>query len=83
MVEIPNHTDCNLKYPSSFNLSSVVAVDLSRLIHRIGHITREQKQVILDKLYELRENLSELDTYGWWTSEKIDQTIINLERIYC
>ena len=83
MVNIPNHTDCNLKYASSFNLSSVIAVDLSRLIHRIGHITSEQRQVILDKLNELKGNLKELDTYGWWTPEKIDQTITNLERISC
>lgn len=31
----------------------------------------------------LKGNLAELDTCGWWTPEKIDQTIINLERISC
>lgn len=83
IVEVPNYTACNLRYPSSFNMSSVVSVELSRLVHRVGHITADQKQVILDKLNELKNNLSELDTYGWWTLEKIDQTITNLERISC
>ncbi len=83
LVEVPNHTDCNLRYPSSFNLASIVSVERFRLVHRIGHITQEQRQAILDKLTELKSNLSELDTYGWWTTEKIDQTITNLERISC
>jgi len=83
IVEVPNYPDCGLRYPSSFNMASIVSVELSRLVHRVGHITEEQKQVILNKLLELKENLAELDTYGWWTPEKIDQTIINLERISC
>ena len=83
IVEVPNHKECGLKFPSSFNLASVVSIELSRLIRRVGHITEEQKQVILDKLNELKGNLTELDTYGWWTIEKIDQTILNLERISC
>jgi hypothetical protein len=83
IVEVPNHKDCGLKYPSSFNMSSVVSIELSRLVHRVGHITNEQRQVLIDKLNELKSNLSELDTYGWWTIEKIDQTILNLERISC
>ena len=82
IIEVPNHTDCGLRYASSFNMSSVISVEISRLVHRVGHITPEQKQVILDKLSELKGNLEELDTYGWWTPEKIDQTITNLERIY-
>ena len=81
IVEIPNYASCGLKYPSSFNMTSIVSVELSRLIRRVGRITEEQKQVILDKLNELKGNLAELDTYGWWTPEKIDQTISNLERI--
>jgi hypothetical protein len=64
-------------------MSSVVSIELSRLVHRVGHITNEQRQVLIDKLNELKSNLSELDTYGWWTIEKIDQTILNLERISC
>ena len=83
IVEVPNYKECGLKFPSSFNLASIVSIELSRLIRRIGRITEEQKQVILDKLNELKENLTELDTYGWWTVEKIDQTILNLERISC
>lgn len=83
LVEIPNYTDCNLRYPSSFNTSSVVSIERSRLVHRIGHITTEQKQVILDKLHELKNNLEALDSYGWWTQEKLDQTITNLDRISC
>ena len=83
IVEVPNYPDCGLRYPSSFNMASVVSIELSRLVHRVGHITEEQKQAILNKLLELKENLAELDTYGWWTPEKIDQTIINLERISC
>jgi hypothetical protein len=83
IVEVPNYADCGLRYPSSFNMTSVVSIERSRLVHRVGHITEEQKQVIIDKLNELRENLAELDTYGWWTQEKIEQTITNLERIYC
>lgn len=83
LVEIPNYTDCNLRYPSSFNTSSVVSIERFRLVHRIGHITTEQKQAILDKLHELKNNLEALDSYGWWTQEKIDQTITNLDRISC
>jgi hypothetical protein len=64
-------------------MSSVVSIELSRLVYRVGHITNEQRQVLIDKLNELKSNLSELDTYGWWTIEKIDQTILNLERISC
>lgn len=83
IVEVPNYADCGLRYPSSFNMASVVSTELSRLVYRVGHITEEQKQVIIDKLNELKGNLAELDTYGWWTPEKIDQTITNLERISC
>lgn len=83
LVEIPNYTECNLRYPSFFNTSSVVSIERSRLVHRIGRITAEQKQAILDKLYELKNNLEALDSYGWWTQEKIDQTITNLDRISC
>lgn len=83
IVEVPNYPDCGLRYPSSFNMASVVSIELSRLVHWVGHITEEQKQAILNKLLELKENLAKLDTYGWWTPEKIDQTIINLERISC
>lgn len=64
-------------------MTSVVAVDLTRLVRRVGHITEEQKRVLIDKLVELKGNLSELDTYGWYTPEKIDMTIDNLERIRC
>lgn len=83
IVEIPNYTSSGLRWPSSFNLSSIVSIELSRLVHRIGHITEEQKQVVVDKLQELGENLEELDTYGWWTTEKINQTLANLARIHC
>ena len=83
LVEIPNYTDCNLRHPSSFNTSSVVSIERPRLVHRIGHITTEQKQAILDKLHELKNNLEALDSYGWWTQEKLDQTITNLDRISC
>jgi hypothetical protein len=83
LVDIPNYASCGLRRPSSLRMNSIVAVDLSRLICRIGHITEEHKQIILDKLHELKGNLEELDTYGWWTLEKIDQTITNLERISC
>lgn len=83
IVDIPNYSQCGLKFPSSFNMTSVVAVDLTRLVRRVGHITEEQKRVLIDKLVELNGNLSELDTYGWYTPEKIDMTIDNLERIRC
>ena len=72
-----------MRYPSSFNTTSVVSIERSRLVHRVGHITDEQRQVVLNKLYELKDNLEELDTYGWWTQEKTDQTITNLEQISC
>lgn len=83
IVDVPNYADCGLRYPSSFNTASVVSIELARLLRRIGHITEEQKQVIINKLNEFKENLAELDTYGWWTLEKIDMTITNLERISC
>ena len=83
LVEVPNYTACNLRFPSSFNTASIVSVERTRLIHRVGHITEEQKQAILNKLYELKANLDILDTYGWWTQEKLDMTITNLSQISC
>lgn len=83
LVEVPNYTACNLKFPSSFNTVSIVSVERTRLVHRVGHITEEQKQVILNKLHELKANLDTLDAYGWWTQEKLDITITNLSQISC
>ena len=83
LVEVPNYTACNLRFPSSFNTASIVSVERTRLVHRVGHITEEQKQAILDKLHELKAHLDILDTYGWWTQEKLDRTITNLSQISC
>ena len=83
MIKVPNYKECGLRESSSFNTTSVVSIELSHLRYRIGHITNEQRQVLIDKLNELKSNLSSLDTYGWWSTKKIDQTILNLERISC
>ena len=82
IVEIPNYTDCGLNGPGNFFLNMVRGVDYSRLVKRIGHITEEQKQAILSKLYEIQENKGGLYD-DCPLNDRLAPTIKNVERIQC
>ena len=82
VVEIPNYTDCGLKGPGKFILNMIRGVDHNRLIKRIGHITAEQRQAILNKLYEIRDNKNGVYN-DCPLNDRLDITIKNVVRIYC
>lgn len=82
LVEIPDYAEANLVKPSSFSLDMIRGVDRSRLKAYIGHITEAQKQSILNKLHDIKENKDELYTHCIYR-DRIDSAIINMERIYC
>ena len=81
-VEIPNYAACGLNGPGSFMTNMLRGVDIQRLKRRIGHITEEQKQVLLNKLYDIRDNKDGLYT-DCPLSDRIDITIENVWRIIC
>ena len=81
LVEIPNPEAAGLK-PGSFMLNMVRGVDLGRLIKRIGHITEEQKQAILNKLHEIQENKDDLYN-DCPLNDRLDHAIKNVNRIQC
>lgn len=82
IVEIPNFADCGLARPCNFVLNMVRGVDHGRLFKRIGHITAEQRQVILDKLYEIRDNKDGVYD-DCPLNDRLYVTISNVARIYC
>jgi hypothetical protein len=63
-------------------VNMIRGVDLQRLIARIGHITEVQKQALLNKLSDIKENKDGLYT-DCMHADKIDLTISNIEKIYC
>lgn len=81
-VEIPNYAACGLNGPGSFMTNMLRGVDIQRLKRRIGHITEEQKQVLLNKLYDIRDNVDGLYT-DCPLNDRIDITIENVWRIHC
>jgi mRNA-degrading endonuclease toxin of MazEF toxin-antitoxin module len=81
-VEVPNYQDCGLERPCAFMVNMIRGVDLQRLIARIGHITEVQKQALLNKLSDIKENKDGLYT-DCMHADKIDLTISNIEKIYC
>lgn len=81
-VEIPNYAACGLNGPGSFMTNMLRGVDIQRLKRRIGHITEEQKQVLLNKLYDIRDNADGLYT-DCPLRDRIDITIENVWRIIC
>ena len=82
IVEIPNYADAGLERQCAFVVNMIRGVDRQRLIYRIGHITESQKRVLLDKLFEIKENKNGLYTDCMFT-DRIDMTIENVERIIC
>ena len=82
IVEIPNYADCGLNGPGNFFLNMVRGVEYNRLVKRVGHITEEQKQVILNKLYEIQENKDGLYD-DCLLSDRLEPTIKNVSRIQC
>ena len=81
LVEIPNPEAAGLK-PGNFMVNMVRGVDLGRLIKKIGHITEEQKQAILNKLYEIQENKNGLYD-DCPLNDRLEHTIKNVSRIQC
>ena len=81
LVEIPNPEAAGLK-PGNFMVNMVRGVDFVRLIKKIGHITEEQKQAILDKLHEIQENKDGLYN-DCPLNDRLDHTIKNVSRIQC
>lgn len=82
LVEVPNYADCGLNGPGKFVLNMIRGVDLSRLVKRIGHITAEQRQAILNKLYEIRDNKDGIYN-DCLLNDRLDITIKNVLQIYC
>ena len=82
LVEIPNWADAGLIRSSKLLVNLVRGVPQQRLLRYIGHITEEQKQALLNKLYEIRENKDNLYN-ECLLNDRIDFTIENVERIRC
>ena len=82
LVNIPNYADCGLNGPGKFVLNMVRGAEYFRLVKRIGHITAEQRQAILDKLYEIKANKDGLYD-DCLLNDRLDVTIRNVAKIYC
>ena len=81
-VEIPDYASGGLIKPCAFMTNMIRGVDYTKMIRRVGHITEVQKQALLNKLYEIKENKDDLYT-DCMHVDKIDITINNVERIRC
>jgi hypothetical protein len=82
LIEIPNWAEAGLIRPSKLLVNMIRGVSQQYLLRYIGHLTEEQKQVLLNKLYEIKENKdSQYD--GCLLNDRIDITIENVERIRC
>lgn len=81
LVPISDYRECGLEKPCGFMLNMVRGVDISRLVYRIGHITDSQKQSILSKLFEIKDNSNGLYDDCVFR-DRIDITIENIERIH-
>lgn len=81
-VEIPDYASCGLRQPSAFMVNMIRGVAIQRIHYKIGHITEIQKQALLDKLYEIKENNDGLFD-DCLLNDRIDMTIDNVERIIC
>ena len=82
LVEIPNWVDAGLIRPSKILVNMVRGIQQQYLLRYIGHITAEQRQALLDKLYEIRENREGLYD-GSLLNDRLDMTIENVWRIRC
>lgn len=81
-VEIPDFAACGLRQPSAFMTNMVRGVAIQRIRYRIGHITEEQKQALLNKLYDIKENRDSVYT-NCLLNDRIDFTIEKVEQIRC
>ncbi len=82
LVEVPNWAESGLVRPSKILVNMVRGVQHCYLLRYIGHITEEQKQALLGKLYDIKENKDGLYT-NCPLNDRIDITIENVERIRC
>jgi hypothetical protein len=82
LVEIPNWADAGLIRPSKILVNMVRGIQQQHLLRYIGHITVEQKQALLSKLYEIQENRDGLYDDCLLT-DRLDTTIENVWRICC
>ena len=82
LVEIPNWADAGLIRPSKVLVNMVRGIQQQHLVRYIGHITAEQRQSILNKLYEIKDNVDGVYT-NCLLNDRIDLTIENVWRIRC
>lgn len=82
LVEMPNWADAGLIRPSKILVNMVRGIQQQHLLRYIGHITAEQRQALLNKLYEIRDNVNGLYT-NCLLNDRIDLTIENVWRIRC
>lgn len=83
LVDIPNYESCGLRYGGSFVMNMVRGVQIDKIRKYIGRITKEQKQAMLDKLYEIKEDKEGLfaDCVLKDKPGRLDDTIKNIEVI--
>jgi hypothetical protein len=82
LVEIPNWADAGLIRPSKILVNMVRGIQQQHLLRYIGHITVEQRQALLSKLYEIKDNVDGVYT-DCLLNDRIDLTIENVWRICC
>ena len=82
LVELPNWQSVGLPRPSKALLNLVRGVRQQYLDSYIGHITAEQRQVILNKLYEIQDDVDGIYA-NCLLNDRLDMTIENVWRIRC
>lgn len=82
LVELPNWAEAGLIRQSKLLVNMVRGIQQQHLLRYIGHITAEQKQVLLNKLCEIRDNVDGVYT-NCLLNDRIDMTIENVWRIRC
>lgn len=83
LVELPDWQTAGLIRPSKVVVNLVRGVRQQYLHAYIGHITYSQRQALLDKFYEIRDNLDGRYTDCWSDINRINMTIENIWRIRC
>ncbi len=82
LVELPNWQAVGLPRPSKAMLNLVRGVRQQYLESYIGHITAEQRQAILNKLYEIQDDVDGIYA-NCLLNDRLSMTIENVWRIRC
>jgi hypothetical protein len=82
LVEMPNWADAGLIRPSKLLVNMVRGIQQQHLFRYVGHVTSEQRQALLNKLYEIRDNVDGLYDDCLF-NDRLDMTIENVWRIRC